>query len=302
MPALVARSAGALRRAASSRPAVLAVLVLTLAVAVWEVSRLPRLRPGPVLLGSVPWLLGKYVLCPLRWHGVSVSGRGRRWHLRVYAEGELLGLLSPGHAAADVWRVAQLRGLGLDRATGIADVALDRVLGAVGTAVFVLLAGASLPPRVAVVGGLVLAGSVGLLVVVRRRHPALLAGRPRPPAGRLAQGLALSVGYQATLLLLLLGGVAATGASVAPLELVTVFGAGQVAGLLPGLHGAGPKEGALVAGLVSLGVPLGSAVGAVSLVAVAAWGPAILLGGGCLLVRRRAAARGRTGALPVAAS
>jgi hypothetical protein len=55
------------------------------------------------------------------------------------------------------------------------------------------------------------------------------------------------------------------------------------------VHGAGPKEGALVAGITALGVPFTSAIGAVSIVAVSAWLPALLLGGGCLLLQRRAA-------------
>ncbi len=120
--------------------------------------------------------------------------------------------------------------------------------------------------------------------------------RPLPRPRHLAHGLLLSVGYQLTILGLLLGGLAATGHTVAPLALLGVFGASQIAGIVPGVHGAGPKEGALVAGLVALGVPLGSALGAVSVVAVVAWGPALLLGGGCLLIRRL---RGHWPELPV---
>ena len=261
-------------------------LVTAGTVAFVSLERLPRLDLGPVLFGLVPWVFGKYVLCPLRWHGLSASGRSRRWHLRVYAESELLGLLTPGHSGADLWRAHQLHRVGLDRPTAFADVALDRLVGAVGLALFVVVAGAALPSRV-LVAALVLAAVVLAGALLLRRHrPGLLPRRPAVPPRRLAHGLGLSMAYQLTILGLLLGGLAATGHTVAPLALLGVFGASQIAGIVPGVHGAGPKEGALVAGLVALGVPLWSALGAVSVVAVSAWGPALLLGGGCLLVQR----------------
>jgi hypothetical protein len=231
-----------------------------------------------VIYGLLPWTIGKYVLCPLRWHGISVSGQSRRWHLRVYAASELLGLLTPGHAGADLWRVHQLHGVGLDRPSAFADVALDRLLGAIGLTVFVVLAGATLPLRV-IAAALTIAVVVllgGLLL--RRRRPDLLRNRPLPPARALVRGLALSLCYQLTIMGLLLGSVGATGHSVSPLELLGVFGASQVAGIVPGVQGAGPKEGALVAGLVALG--------AVSIVAIVAWAPGLLIGGMALLVSR----------------
>src|ERR1700754_401037 len=70
--------------------------------------RLPEVSVWPVVLGLLPWILGKYLLCPLRWHALSESGKRRWWHLRTYAESELLGLLTPGHVGADVWRVNRL--------------------------------------------------------------------------------------------------------------------------------------------------------------------------------------------------
>ena len=280
------RAVAAARRIVSSRWARITALVLAGIVAFLNVERLPALDVEPVLLGLLPWVVGKYVLCPLRWHGISASGKRRRWHLRVYAESELLGLLTPGHAGADLWRAHQLHVIGLDRPTAYADVALDRLIGAVGLALFVVIAGAALPPQV-LLAALGIAAVVLLGALVLRRHrPQLLPSRPKVPPRRLAHGLALSMAYQLTILGLLLGGLAATGHTVDPLALLGVFGASQVAGIVPGVHGAGPKEGALVAGLVALGVPFGSALGAVSIVAVSAWGPALLLGGGCLLVRR----------------
>ena len=55
------------------------------------------------------------------------------------------------------------------------------------------------------------------------------------------------------------------------MALLGVFGASQVAGVLPGLNGASPREGALVVGLASVGVPRGAAAAAVALKAAVAW-------------------------------
>ena len=264
-------------------------VVLAATVALVNLNHLPRIDVEPVLYGLLPWVVGKYVLCPLRWHGISASGQSRRWHLRAYAEGELLGLLTPGHAGADLWRAHRLRQVGLDRPSAFADVALDRLLGAIGLTVFVVLAGTALPARVMCAAVAIAALVLIAALVVRRRRPGLLAHRPRPPARKLVQGLALSICYQLSIMGLLLGGLSATGHTVAPLTLLGVFGASQAAGIVPGVQGAGPKEGALVAGLVALGIPFRSALGAVSLVSIAAWAPALLLGGGCLLLRRHLA-------------
>jgi len=100
-------------------------------------------------------------------------------------------------------------------------------------------------------------------------------------------GVALSIGYQATILGLLIGAIHAVGGSVEPVQLVAVFGASQVAGVLPGVNGASPREGALVAGLASIGVSWTAAFGAVALTALLYWVPALLVGGSCLLLRWR---------------
>jgi uncharacterized membrane protein YbhN (UPF0104 family) len=92
--------------------------------------------------------------------------------------------------------------------------------------------------------------------------------------------------YQCAAMSMLLGTTAAVGHAVSPIALFGVFGASQLAGVVPGIHGAGPREGAMVAGLVALGVPLGAAVGAISLGAMLAWVPALLLGGTAHLHRR----------------
>ncbi len=92
------------------------VLVLGVAVSVLvpvlTLPRLPAVSPWPVVLGLLPWILGKYLLCPLRWRALTDAHLSRRWHLRAYAESELLGLLTPGHVGADVWRIHRLTGTG----------------------------------------------------------------------------------------------------------------------------------------------------------------------------------------------
>ena len=59
----------------------------------------------------------------------------------------------------------------------------------------------------------------------------------------------------------------------------------QAAAPLPGVHGVGPKEGAMTGGLVALGLPLGAAVSAVALGAALAWVPAVVVGGSGLAAR-----------------
>src|SRR6185369_13504137 len=105
----------------------------------------------PVFVGLAPWMIGKYVLCPLRWHAISESGQTRRWHLRAYAESELFGLLTPGHVGADAWRTKRLSGVGMHVPTAVAEVGMDRLIGAIGLALFVGVAGSAMPTRILVV-------------------------------------------------------------------------------------------------------------------------------------------------------
>ncbi len=277
-----------LRTALHSRTVLVAGIVISLLVPVLTLPRLPEVSLWPVLLGLVPWVVGKYLLCPLRWHAVTDAGLSRGWHVRAYAESELLGLLTPGHVGADVWRVHRLNRTGMRRADSVMSVGLDRFVGALGLAVFVVFAGAGLPLGMLAVALGVAALAVVAALLVRRARPDLMPQRPLPPPRRLAQGLLLSAGYQLTIAGLLWGSVAATGHSLSPLALLGAFGASQLAGAVPGPNGASPRDGALVVALAALGVPWTAAAGAVALKAALAWLPALALGGVSLILTRKA--------------
>jgi hypothetical protein len=265
------------------RTAALAVAVVVAAV---SLEHVPHAAPLPAALGLIPFIIGKYLVAPLRWRQISAAGKGVRWHVRVQAEAELLGLLVPGRAAADLWRAHELHKTGLERPAAWAEIGLDRMVGAAGLTVFVVATGAALPLRVLLVGLGVGAVALVVALVAARKRPALLEQRPRPTRNQLIRGVLLAVAYQLSFAGLLMGTTDAVGHPVPPLALLGVFGASQVAGLVPGVHGAGPREGALVVGLMSLGVPWASALGAISLTAVLAWVPALLIGGSLLLARR----------------
>jgi len=265
-------------------------LLLTIAVPIVTMPHLQRVSPWPLVLGLMPWVVGKYVLCPLRWQVLTRTAPqplGRRWFLRTFAESELLGLLTPGHVGADVWRVHRLTAGGLSRGDALMSVGADRLVGGVGLAVFVAFAATTLPVRMLIVA---LGVGVVLLVaglVLRRVRPGLLPSGPAPRPKALAIGFVLAAGYQLTIAGLLLGTVAATGHTLSPLALLGAFGASQLAAAVPGLNGASPRDGALVVALVALGLPWVAAAAAVALKAVLAWLPALALGGLSLLLRRR---------------
>ncbi|WP_148616367.1 lysylphosphatidylglycerol synthase domain-containing protein [Nocardioides rubriscoriae] len=277
-----------LRALVHSRTVLVLGIVVSVVIPAVTLPRLPHVTVWPVLLGLAPWVVGKYLLCPLRWRVLTDGGFSRRWHLRAYAESELLGLLTPGHVGADVWRVHRFSRAGLGRGDAVMSVGMDRFVGAIGLAVFVGFAGAALPLRMLLgAAGLGVALVVGALVV-RRVRPDWLPSRPLPRPRQLAHALVLSAGYQLSIAALLLGTVAATGHTVAPLAVLGAFGASQLAGAVPGPNGASPRDAALVVALVALGVPWAAAAGAVALKAAVAWLPALVLGGVSLVVTRRA--------------
>jgi len=282
------------RRALLHSRAVLVLgVLLSLVVPAVTLPRLPHVTWWPVLLGLVPWVVGKYLLCPLRWRVLTGAGLSRRWHLRAYAESELLGLLTPGHVGADLWRLHRLTQRGLARGDALMSVGTDRFVGAIGLALFVGFAGAALPLRMLLVAIGVGLTIVSTVLVVRLFRPQLLPRRelplPRPP--QFAHGLLLSAGYQLSIAALLLGTVAATGHALPPLTLLGAFGASQLAAAVPGPNGASPRDGALVVALVSLGLPWTAAAAAVALKAALAWLPALALGGVSLILTRRAGRR-----------
>jgi hypothetical protein len=279
-------SSWALAHPSRTRAAQAALLALAVAVPVLTLPSLPQLAWWPALLGLAPWVVGKYVLCPLRWHALSASGRSRRWHVRAYAEAELCGLLTPGHVGADAWRVRRLTRTGMTTPDAVAEAGLDRLVGALGLAAFVGVSATALPVRMLLTALGLAAVAVVLAVVVGRRRPDLVPRRPLPRGRALVLGIALSVGYQLSICLLLLGTVMATGHSLSPLAVLGAFGASQLAGAVPGPHGASPRDGALVVALAGLGLPWQAAIGAVALKATLAWLPALLLGGVSLLLAR----------------
>jgi hypothetical protein len=260
---------------------------LSLLVPLYTMPRLPDVSPWPVLLALLPWIVGKYLLCPLRWHALTDAGLTRRWHVRAYAESELLGLVTPGHVGADVWRIHRLGRAGLRRPDAVMSVGLDRLVGALGLAIFVAFASTTLPLRMMLVA---LGAGVALVVVglgLRRFRPDLMPRRPLPRPRPLLLGLALSAAYQLSIAALLFGAVAATGHTLSPLTLLGAFGASQLAAAIPGPHGASPRDAALAVALAALGVPWTAAVAAVSLKAAVAWLPALTLGGISLILHRR---------------
>lgn len=277
-----------LHAALHSRTVLAIGVALTLAIPLVTLRSLPDVAVWPVALGLLPWVVGKYVLCPLRWRALTDADLGRWWHLRAYAESELLGLLTPGHVGADLWRLRRLSRAGLDRGAAVVSVGMDRVVGAIGLAVFVGFAGAALPLHLLLPAlGLLVVGAV-VLLVVRLVRPRWLPERPPLPAPkRLALGLLLSAGYQLSIAALLLGTVAATGHALDPLSILGAFGASQLAGAVPGPNGASPRDAALVVALAALGLPLVAAVAAVAIKAAIAWLPALMLGGVSLLITRR---------------
>lgn len=272
----------------NSRALLVVGTVVAVAVPLFTLPQLPSVSPWPALLGLIPWTIGKYLVCPLRWRAITDADLSRRWHIRAYAESELLGLLTPGHIGADAWRVRRLSKQGLATPDALASVGVDRLVGAIGLTVFVVFAGAALPGRMMAVAFGVAGLMLVAVVVLRRVRPDLLPRRSLPPPRNLAVGLLLSGVYQLTIAAMLLGMVQATGHQIDPLALLGAFGATQFAGAVPGPNGASPRDGALVVALVALGLPWASAMAAVALKAALAWLPALALGGVSLLLTRRA--------------
>ena len=259
----------------------LGVVAVAAAVSMWALEQVPQARWELALLGLIPWIVGKYVLCPLRWHALSDADRGRTWHLRVYAEGEVLGLLTPGRVGAELWRVHRLeRDAALPRSRAVVEVALDRLCGAAGGLVLLLLAAVALPPALWLPALLLALGLSVVLIALLRWRPALMTTHSTPPWPVIAKCLVLSVAHQLTVIGLWLGSLAALGAHPHPLTVLGALLASQAAAVVPGVNGLlSPREGALVLALASAGVGWQTATGAVALNAVLSSAAALLLGG-----------------------
>lgn len=268
-----------------------------MAVPALTLPHVPSVTWWPVLLGLLPWVVGKYLLCPLRWRVLTSSDLSRWWFVRANAEAELLGLFTPGHIGTELWRIRRLNRSGLSGADALASVGLDRLVGAIGLTAFVAFAGSALPVRMIVVAAGVAVLALVAALILRRVRPDLMPRRALPPPKALAHALILSAGYQLSIAALLLGTVSATGHPLSPLALLGAFGASQLAGAVPGPNGASPKDVALIVALVALGMPWVAAAGAVTLKACLAWLPALALGGVSLLATRRE--RRRLVAVPV---
>lgn len=286
------------------------VLVLGVAAAIvvpaTTLPQLPHVSPWPLVAGLIPWIIGKYVLCAFRWRALTVNSpgapSGRRWYLRAHAESELLGLLTPGHVGADLWRIKRLTGVEVARGDALMSVAADRLAGAIGLVAFMAFAASRLPAELMLwTVGIAVAGVLAVLLL-RKWRPRLLPSGPLPRPRAVAVALLLAAGYQLTIAGLLLGAIAATGHTLSPLEVLTAFGASQLAAAVPGFNGASPRDGALVIALVAFGIPFVAAAAAVTLRAALAWLPALALGGVSLVLVRRHARRGPPSTVSVAAA
>jgi hypothetical protein len=259
------------------------VLGIVAAVASW--SHLPRMQLEPALVGLACWTVGNYLVCPLRWKSVSSRNRSLAWYARVFAEGELLGMLTPQHAGADLWRIRQLVADGADKSAAVVEVAADRLAGGVMIVVLGLIAGMTVPARWWPIAGAVAATVAAAVWFTRRLWHPRVAHVQRPRGWAFVRSAAISALYQLGYLGFILGLVGAVGHQVDPLAAMSVLGLSQAAGMLPGIHGAGPKEGAMAGGLVALGLPLAAAVSVVALGAALTWVPAVVVGGGGLAAR-----------------
>jgi len=246
---------------------------------------LPRMRLEPALVGLACWTVGNYLVCPLRWSAVSTRGRSLRWYARVYAEGELLGMLTPQHAGADLWRIRQLVAAGAEKGSAVVEVAADRLAGGVMILALGVLAGMTVPPRFFPIAGLAVAAIAVAVWLTRRLWQPRIADVQRPRGWAFVRAAAISALYQVGYIGFVIGLVTAVGHHVSLLGTASVLGLSQAASLLPGVHGAGPREGAMTGGLVALGLPLAAAVSVVALAAALAWLPAIVVGGGGLAAR-----------------
>ncbi len=242
----------------------------------------------PAALGLSAWTLANYLGIALRWRSVSGRGLGARWYVRVFAEGELLGLLTPQHSGALYWRARQLRRAGADTSGALCELSVDRACSASTVLLALLVGGAALPGVMRLAAYGIVAASVLVVWASRRRWLHRVPTLDRRTAVRwFGYSVLFQVGYAAFMIDM----VRAVGLATSWTSVVGLLSAAQVASVLPGIHGAGPKEGVLAGGLVATGASHASALGLVGLVSAVAWVPALLLGGSGLALRALGRAR-----------
>jgi hypothetical protein len=275
-------TAGRLARTLGNPWLRVAAIGLPIGISLVNLARVPSVTLLPLAPALALYVVGKYLLCPLRWHALTGGGLTRRWHVRAYAEGELLGLAAPAHVAADLWRANRLIRAGVPPAHTARACALDRVVGAIGLGVGAAAIGVMLPPVVLAVLAVVVAVALGgwYLWARRRREPGT-----GPGWRALGFALGISILYQATVAVFLLAVVTAVHEPVSPLRLAAIYAASQIAGIIPGWTGLSARDGAFAASLTSLGLSWSAALGSVALAALIAWVPALVLGGTSLLAR-----------------
>jgi hypothetical protein len=224
--------------------------------------------PVPALLAAFALGVTNVLLGGARWWALLGAFGGRELPsltraLRVYFVGLFFNTFLPGSVGGDVVRGAITRRCFDRPAAGFVVVLVERVVGFASLGV-VLLAGAALRPATfglpapragAIAASLALAGAV-VVVVLRRRLPALWAHVPRctRPAALPAivaisvVGHALSV---ATVGLLASG----MGLRLSASELLVVVPLALIAAFVPlSLAGMGPREATLIGLLCRLGV------------------------------------------------
>src|SRR4051794_17150833 len=160
------------------------------AVVTW--MKLPHMQLEPALVGLACWTVGNYLICPLRWQSVSTRGRSLAWYARIFAEGELLGMLTPQHAGADLWRIKQLVSAGSDKGAAVVEIAADRLSGGVMIITIGLIAGMSVPAKWWPIAGAVLGVGAAAGWGARRARAPPVPPRPRPQGGGFLRGAPLS--------------------------------------------------------------------------------------------------------------
>lgn len=255
-----------------------------------SIHELRSFKVLPAVFGVLAWTFGNYVASTLRWRSVSGRGFGFGWYARVFAEGELLGLLTPQHAGALYWRARQLRRAGADCAGTTAELTADRLCTSVTVTGALFVGGSALPIVMQLAGyGVVLIVIAGLFATRGRWQHRLPTLSPL----RLLRWVGYSVLFQIAYVVFVISIIHAVNVSVPMTSTVGLLAVAQVASILPGVHGAGPKEGVLGGGLVAMGASHAAAFAAVGLLVSLVWIPALLLGGGGLSVRGIATLRQR---------